>query len=71
MSHAMITFSAFPPPTTYDSYGSHAQAQREIQDEDEMDFDFDEDFSGSEKLRCPGETIISSHAFMRFVLVLS
>lgn len=62
----MITFASFPPPAAYDAYGDHSKVKREVEDEDEMDYEFDEDYSDG-KLTCPGETITSSHAFMRFV----
>ena len=60
----MITFASFQPAPSYDAYGSYSKVRREVDEDDDMDVD--DDFSGG-KLTCPGETIASSHAFMRFV----
>lgn len=64
----MISFASFPAPAHYDSYDSHSKVRREIDEDDDMDLDYDDDVTGG-KLACPGETITSSHAFMRSVVL--
>lgn len=67
----MITFTSFPKPK--DSF-SYAPPKFSTVDENYMDVDvYDEeeddgeDFDSGTKLTCPGESIISSHAYMRCV----
>jgi len=66
----MITFTAFPKPK--DSF-SHPPQKFSTAGENEMyidlyeDDDDGEDFDSGTKLTCPGESITSSHAYMRCV----
>jgi len=66
----MITFTSFPKPKDPFSY---APKNFPTTDENDMDIDFyedddeGEDFDSGTKLTCPGESITSSHAYMRCV----
>jgi len=65
----MITFTSFPKPK--DSF-SYAPQKFPTTDENEMDVDVYEDDDGGDfdsgtKLTYPGESITSSHAYMRCV----
>ena len=68
----MITFTSFPRPK--DSF-SYAPAKFSTDDQDVMDIDAyeddddGEDFDSGTKLTCPGESITSSQAYMRCVLL--
>jgi hypothetical protein len=64
----MISFASFAPPLD-DAYvyedARHLRATDD--DENNMDLDLDDDeFASGSKLTCPGETLTSSHAFMRY-----
>ena len=65
----MITFASFaPPPDDLYGHGAITTHHPEVEDEADMDIDFDdEEFASGSKLTCPGETLTSSHAFMRCV----
>jgi len=69
----MITFTSFPKPK--DSF-SYAPRKFSTAGENDMDIDLyddddddddGEDFDSGTKLTCPGESITSSHAYMRCV----
>ena len=66
----MIAFAPFPTAQDQDSVAYDSTRHPDILDDDEdyMNLDFeDEDCTSGSKLTCPGESITSSHAFMRFV----
>lgn len=62
----MITFASFPTPPEHNGYDS---TRRYPDEDDDMDVDFEGDdleMSGR-RLTSPGESLTSSHAFMRCV----
>lgn len=61
----MITFTSFPnAPDPFSARDDHAADY--LPDPEYMDVDSDDEHNaGSSKLTCPGETITSSHAYMR------
>lgn len=66
----MITFASFAAPPD-DLYGHGHRVAHPIDpaDDRDMDIDFDdEEFVSGSKLTVPGETLTSSHAFMRYAL---
>ena len=67
----MIAFASFPPPPddvhARDGVRHRREAVVDDDDEYDMELDFDDDdFASGSKLTCPGETLTSSHAFMRY-----
>lgn len=62
----MITFSSFP--STSEAYGSYTNTRHHPEVEDDVGMDLDEDDfeENVQRLTVPGESITSSHAFMRY-----
>jgi len=64
----MITFTSFPKPKDSFSYAPQKFSYENDMDVDVYEDDDDgEDFDSGTKLTCPGESITSSHAYMRWV----
>lgn len=65
----MITFASFAaPPDDLYGHGTATTHHPDVDDDADMDLDFDdEEFASGSKLTGPGETLTSSHAFMRYV----
>ena len=65
----MVTFASFPTPRTDSAHGYDRPRYSNTGEDDDNDMNEefqDEDFASGSKLTCPGETITSSHAFMRY-----
>ncbi|KAJ3536252.1 hypothetical protein NM688_g6864 [Phlebia brevispora] len=68
LTRKMFSFASFPVSRNEGAYeyGSTRHPEVEEEDEDYMDLDFEEeDLASGSKLTYPGESITSSHAFMR------
>ena len=65
----MISFASFP--STSEAYGGYGSTRHHPDVEDDMHMDLDEDDfeENAQRLTVPGESITSSHAFMRYVAV--
>lgn len=63
----MITFASFP--ATSEASGSYGATRHhpDVEDDVHMDLDEDDFEEGVQRLTVPGESITSSHAFMRYV----
>ncbi|GJE92172.1 exosome complex exonuclease rrp4 [Phanerochaete sordida] len=65
----MVSFASFaPPPDDYDAFEKTRHYHDVDADADMdlgLDVDDDDEFASGSKLTCPGETLTSSHAFMR------
>ena len=69
----MITFASFVAPPEDLHALERARHYRGVDDDDDdddgdmdLDLDDDDEFTSGSKLTCPGETLTSSHAFMRY-----
>ena len=62
----MITFASFPP-ASQDNSGSYPGGDYRHDHDEEMEIDLDSEFveGSGRRLTYPGETLTSSHAFMR------
>ena len=63
----MISFASFP--ATSEASGSYGTTRHhpDVEDDVHMDLDEDDFEEGVQRLTVPGESITSSHAFMRYV----
>ena len=62
----MISFASFPPAS--DASGSYGTTRHhpDVEEDIHMDLDEDDFEEGVQRLTVPGESITSSHAFMRY-----
>ena len=62
----MISFASFPSPS--DASGSYGTTRHhpDVEEDIHMDLDEDDFEEGVQRLTVPGESITSSHAFMRY-----